>query len=257
MKKKWFWVLLAVSLALALACVAQVVMIGREASHRTDGEHDLRNIGMALEAYQQLRGALPRGTVSNASLPPERRLSWLAVLASYWDIGGLYNAINWDESWNSSNNVRLAKLNYLTNYRAYYGYITNKGLTPYVGIAGLGVDSPQLPNGHPRAGAFGYDRITSARDFKDGLATTMIVAETARAYGPWLAGGPSTVRGVDSTSRPYIGKGRQFGSVGHSGALALMADGSVRSLRASIDPKVFEALSTVAGNEPLPSNWEW
>ena len=252
MKKFVWWTLLTVTLALA-GGIAVAVMARRDANDVARGEQHLRSIGMALQAYQELHGSLPRGTVSNKSLPPERRLSWLAALASYWDVGGLYHEIKWDESWNSSSNVRLAKLNYLTDYRPYYRNMLNDGITPYVGISGLEVDSPLLPKGHPRAGAFGYDRITSSNDFKDGLGTTMIVAETAQNNGPWLAGGPSTVRGIDSTNRPFIGEGRQFGGIRRFGALALMADGSVRSLTLSIDPNVFEALSTVAGNEALPS----
>jgi prepilin-type processing-associated H-X9-DG protein len=40
------------------------------------------------------------------------------------------------------------------------------------------------------------------------------------------------------------------------GATVAFADGSVRFLHASVDPKVFEALSTVAGGEPLPAEWD-
>ena len=38
--------------------------------------------------------------------------------------------------------------------------------------------------------------------------------------------------------------------------MVAFADGSVRFLRESIDPKVFEALATVAGGEPLPAGWD-
>jgi hypothetical protein len=38
--------------------------------------------------------------------------------------------------------------------------------------------------------------------------------------------------------------------------MVAMADGSVRLLRESIDRRVFEALSTVAGGETLPAVWD-
>ena len=38
--------------------------------------------------------------------------------------------------------------------------------------------------------------------------------------------------------------------------MVAMADGSVRFLSGQIDPRVFEAISTVAGGEPLPAGWE-
>ncbi len=37
--------------------------------------------------------------------------------------------------------------------------------------------------------------------------------------------------------------------------MVAFADGSVRFLRDTIDPSVFEALSTIAGGERLPANW--
>jgi prepilin-type processing-associated H-X9-DG protein len=46
-------------------------------------------------------------------------------------------------------------------------------------------------------------------------------------------------------------------SVEHPGtAQVVFADGSVRSVRDSIDPKVFEALATIAGGERLPAGWD-
>jgi prepilin-type processing-associated H-X9-DG protein len=103
---------------------------------------------------------------------------------------------------------------------------------------------------------FGYDRQTRIEDFTDGTANTMMVIETAVAGGPWTAGGPATVRGLDPARQPYIGTGRQFGGTHRGGAMVAMADGSVKFLTETIDPKVFEALSTVSGGERLPSGWE-
>ena len=61
----------------------------------------------------------------------------------------------------------------------------------YIGIAGVGRDSPSLPEKHARAGVFGYDRKTRMADITDGAANTMMMAETALAIGPWIAGGPA------------------------------------------------------------------
>ena len=88
------------------------------------------------------------------------------------------------------------------------------------------------------------------------LSNTLLLAETGLANGPWTAGGPATVRGLDQGRQPYIGRGRQFGGLHRGGVMVAMADGSVRFLSESIDPKVFEALSTVAGGESLPTQWD-
>jgi prepilin-type processing-associated H-X9-DG protein len=60
----------------------------------------------------------------------------------------------------------------------------------------------------------------------------------------------------DQARLPYLGPGRQFGGNHPDQALILFADGSVRTVRAIIDPKVFENLSTIAGSEALPSDWD-
>jgi prepilin-type processing-associated H-X9-DG protein len=122
--------------------------------------------------------------------------------------------------------------------------------TSYVGIAGLGTDAPFLPNGHPRAGVFGYDRQTTLKDLKDGASCTMVVTESGRVRTSWLEGGPATVRGLDTADLPYIGPGRQFGGLHRtSGANVAFADGAVRFISDTIDPRIFEAISTIAGGE--------
>jgi hypothetical protein len=39
-----------------------------------------------------------------------------------------------------------------------------EGLIHYAGAAGVGLDSPSLPIGHPKSGVFGYDRQTRVED---------------------------------------------------------------------------------------------
>jgi hypothetical protein len=103
----------------------------------------------------------------------------------------------------------------------------------------------------PQAGVFGYDRKSRHEDIKDGAATTLLLLETAWNNGPWTAGGPPTVRGLDPTRLPYMGKNRQFGGTHRGLTGAAFADGSVHFLSESMAPEVFEALATIAGGEDV------
>jgi hypothetical protein len=170
------------------------------------------------------------------------------------DQQGIYDALEKNQAWDAGMNYTVAgtAIRYVRCPES-----INPGpiATSYVGIAGLGTDSPFLPANHPRAGVFGYDRRTSLADIKDGTANAMMIAETASETGPWLQGGPSTVRGLDPAEQPYLGPGRQFGGLHGGGAFIALADGSVRWIKESIDPRVFEALSTIAGGETRPRDW--
>ena len=85
----------------------------------------------------------------------------------------------------------------------------------------------------------------------------MMLAETSRGIGCRLQGGPATVRGLDPAHNLYIGPRRQFGGLHDGTTVVAMADGSVRVLSESLDPKVFEALSTIAGGEKLAGDaWQ-
>ena len=237
----------------------------------------LKQIASALNDYARYRGSFPPGTQQGASLRPEQRISWVPLIINWTDH---YQAVTFrfqfDRPWDSPENVRpLLEISPAGDPS--YSEVSSKpawfpmrcrsnpyGITPgmpdpldYVGIAGLGTDAPTLPNGHRRAGVFGYDRQTRLEDIKDGLSNTMTLAETTAGVGPWTAGGFTTVRGLDPARPSYVGRGRQFGGVHRGGAMVAFADGSVRFLRESIAPDVFEAMSTVAGGEPPSTGWDW
>ena len=96
----------------------------------------------------------------------------------------------------------------------------------------------------------GYDRLTSLAMIKDGTSNTIALMETRSGLGPWARGGSSTLRGFDPADVPLHGDQRPFG--GHQGGMnAAMADGSVRFIRSSIDPKKLAAAITIAGGEPV------
>jgi prepilin-type processing-associated H-X9-DG protein len=218
-------------------------------------ESNMRNIALAVLGLYHSTGSFPSGTVPNAKLRPGDRLGLYVPVSPYFDYAGLYDAIDQTEPWNrgsnGSRNLAGVKIGVLICPNSTRAAPPAPQPTTSIGIAGLGADAPLFPKSDPRAGVFGYDRMTTLADIKDGTATTMMLAESGRVIGSWLQGGPATVRGLDPTKVPYIGPGRQFGGLHDGTAVIAMVDGSVKVVSESINRKVFEAMSTIAGGENL------
>ncbi len=217
---------------------------------------NLRNVILGLMSYAIRKGQFPTGAWPNASLPPEKRLSMYAAALPDLELEELWVQLHTDRAWDDESNERIVNTRigvFRCPDRAQSSVETPMP-TPYIGIAGLGTDAPFLPKGHPRVGIFGYDRQTALKDITDGQSYTMVVVESGRVRGSWLAGGPATVRGLDTAELPYLGSGRQFGGLHPTGAYVAFADGSVRFISDTVDPRIFEALSTIAGGERLPDD---
>jgi prepilin-type processing-associated H-X9-DG protein len=265
-----------VALGAVGSCVGVLHDRARAAGKREWCRNVLSNFALAVLGYENAKGSFPSATLPDSKLPPERRVSWVPLIYPWTDYSqGIRFLFEPECAWDAPEN-RLPRIEVggigeptrivtslsppefpircPSNHCA-----VGPGLPEplhYVGIAGLGTDAPTLPAGHPRAGMFGYNRRTRMADITDGAGTTMLLAETTTANGPWTAGGPSTVRGLDPGRSPYVGNRGQFGGAHPGGAMVAFADGSVRFFRDTIDPKVFEAISTVAGGESLPQGWD-
>jgi hypothetical protein len=248
---------LMVAVAVLALCLGAIFVLTRMGpSARICGRpgqcaSNLHSIALALAAYHENHGALPKATSTNPDLAPEKRLSWYAMIATYLDFP-IQDSIHVDQPWDSDANNAIAstRLDFVACPYTRAPRVRHAP-THYVGIAGVGTDAPFLPKGHLRAGVFGYDRGTALADIADGAARTMMIAESALARDSWLTGGPATVRGLDTADSRYIGADRQFGGLHPSGMYTAFADGSVRFIPDTIDPRVLEALSTVAGGEAL------
>ncbi len=271
------FVIVSISMGIFVGLAAFGTM-AREEARRSQCINNLKQIGLALHNYHSAYESFPYAAVPNDRLPPDRRLSWQLGLIPFmfcahcWGLDDC-TKLDLSEPWDSGTQSRLSVVPleplvcpsspYVPPHGIYSGdhYVDRTRLTEkipaaYVGIAGLGKDAPSLSKGNRRAGIFGYDRVTRLEEIRDGTSSTMMVSETSALKGAWTSGGAATVRGLDQAQRPYIGPGRQFGGNHREQALILFADGSVRTVRATIDPKVFESLSTMAGGEGLPSRWD-
>lgn len=264
--------MIAVALLTPLLLLFRAVDQASEAARRAQCTSNLKWIAVAMHHYHGPFESFPVGTIPNPDLPPEQRLSWAVQAWPWLSGGGTVLQVDTARGWRQFPNWPLTigaapGVTYVgmtpadtfnaaacPNDRASRDRVRPLPLT-YAGIAGLGADAPTLPSGHPRAGIFGYDRATRIEDIKDGTSQTLLVVETSIDLAPWSAGGPSSVRGVDPASRPYFGRGRPFGGY-HSGWVNVaLADGSIRFIRDTVDPEVFEAMATIAGGETIPADW--
>jgi hypothetical protein len=288
--------------ALMVLVVAGLVAAGigrlRQTADRQACANNLRQLGLALHNYHDTFQRFPAGTVANPALTPEKRLSWLVEITPFADQCTIVidRTKAWDAEENREPNSRyldddsfdenqerveqfryspVGQIRYLTCPANPSTFTPGMpGLTHYVGIAGVGPESPEFPRDYPNAGFFGYEASVPAtpkgpglglrmEDIRDGTGTTLAALETATANGYWTAGGPATVRALDPHHPPYLGRSGQFSS-GHqrgTGGLlrprpyvtnALFGDASVRSLSESMSPQVLEALATIAGGEEVP-----
>jgi prepilin-type processing-associated H-X9-DG protein len=240
--------------ACVLFSVAFALLHVREVGAKKTCENNLRRIGQVLNLYHDLHGHFPAGTVPNAELPPERRWSWQSGLLDFLERSpsqdfkapSLWSeaaqAMHLDQPWDDESN-RPAVNRQLRSFVC-PSYLERPeegepGLTTYVGLAGIGANAPSLPLADAQAGVFGYDRHVKRTDCESGISTTMMVAETGDAVGPWAAGGSPTVRGVIPEETPFIGFGRPWGGLHPGGANVLRVDGAAVFISDSVAPDVF------------------
>lgn len=206
----------------------------------------------------KLPSEIPAGTIYLPNVPPEDRLSWAVGVLPGIDqrkqnTEELLKSIARDQPWSADPNQRAGRAR-VAALICPENPPPGTNVTSYVGIGGVGADAAALPLGAPRSGAFRYDGPTPFVQIADGLSQSLLFGETRAALGPWLRGGPGTVRGFDPADGAPALVGAQFGGYFPTGANFAFCDGSVRTFSPRTTPKVLLNFATIAGKEtdPLP-----
>ena len=240
------------------------------------GENDAFALGASLTKYVKEKGSFPKGTLERDANParfglphpPEQRVSLFAELLPYLGKAGLRTSIQDKKfAWYAKENLPAAEAwvpEFLVPYydqsawRATHELAEGRslGATNYVGVAGLGLDAarydPKDPAVQKKMGMYGYDWTSRPEEVTDGLSNTVALMQVPPGYQrPWIAGGGATLAGIDDRAekplQPYVTRLPD----GTRGTTVLMGDGSVRTVRETINPALLKAMMTRAGGESL------
>ncbi|MCI0700410.1 MAG: DUF1559 domain-containing protein [Planctomycetia bacterium] len=261
-------VVVVVLLVLGVVALALPFIIkARLNATRVASQNNLRELSLFAAQYanpdpkrdtKRLPKVVPAGTILLPNTPPDERLSWVPEILPGLDqrkinTEELLKRIDRSKPWTADVNQQVARTRLVVLLCPENPPVVapdEPAVTSYVGISGIGANSATFSPNDPNAGAFRYDTPTPFDRITDGLSQTLLFGET-RTVGPWLRGGPSTVRGLnDSPTAPaLIGTDGQFGGYFPFGAHFALCDGSVRVFTPQTTPNVLLGLATIAGKE--------
>jgi prepilin-type processing-associated H-X9-DG protein len=223
---------LAAAVALALVIVVAVVPAVREYRRKQCHEH-LRSIGRALHEYEAVQRHFPAPALADRDGTP--LLSWRVALLPQLGYQSLYERFHLDEPWDSPHNrALLAEMP--PEFACPAGPGPRAGRTGYLVVVGpkTEVGSTNTP--------FEPTRGADIQEFFDGTSNTAVVLETD-VLVPWTK--PEDLRWAPGGPLP------QLTSPHAGGAHVLLADGSARFLKSTIDSHILLGLLTINGGEVL------
>jgi hypothetical protein len=195
----------------------------RTPAQRATSANNLKQMALAIHNFEAANGFLP-----SAILDPKTRkpiLSWRVAILPYVEQDQLYKQFSFEEPWDGPNNKKLL------------ASMPKLFLLPGVKTA--------APKTHYRAFAnggaiFDYAKRVTLATIADGTSNTLLVAEADEAVD-WTK--PDELEYDAGKPVPKLG------GLFQGGFLASLADGSVRTIPATLPEKDLRALITRAGGE--------
>ncbi len=212
----------------AVGLLAPAVSAAREAAQRSQAMNNLKQQMLAMFNYESSMGTYPPVSIKDADDKP--LLSWRVAILPFLDEEELYKEFHLDEPWDSPHNKTL-----LARMPAVYKSTHNQPADPNSTFYQVFTDKGALFDTKGKG--------TKIVDVADGTSSTIAIVEAAKAV-PWTK--PEDLPFDPEKDLP------KFGGLGFSsGFHVALADGSVRFIQTTIDPKILKALITRAGGEVL------
>lgn len=266
-----------------LSLLLPAVNSAREAARRTICQNNLKQMGIALNAFNTQNGKFPWGGYMHPNVyvngvkvdgTKARGFAWSVYILPELEQQGLYDRIDFDMMYSMGVNNDVAQtrlemfvcpsakktepeeaLVYVASGSAIRTQKATYGLSHYGGIYGERIAWPgrttSIPNNPPR-GTLLYDRQITARDIRDGLTNTLMVGEDSTwADGQWISSlnVMDQCGGINDRSITE----NEIRSDHSGGASAVFADGHVDFLANQMSLEVLAAICTRAGGEIIPS----
>lgn len=206
----------------------------REAARRSQCGNNLFFLKFALANYHETYKCLPPAFIADADGKPMH--SWRVLLLPFLDQREVYNQYDFSEPWDGPNNRKLAnRINRYTFQCPSGPNYETSWMTDYVAIVG------------PKT-AFPSSRSTTFDDFQDGPENTILLVEIANSNIHWME-----PRDLNFDEMSFVVNDPQRPSISGPhpcGPAVIFADSSYR-LDRSLRPATVEALTTIAGREPV------
>jgi len=223
-----------VFLGVVVALLLPAIQSGRESVPRVRCPNNLKQIGLAMHNYHFKYGCFPPAYVADAKGRPLQ--SWRVLLLPYVEQGGLYDRLKLDEPWDSPHNRSVLQDEGATQCFHCPSAQNPKDETSYVLIVG-----PDTISDGPHS--------MRLEDIKDGPSNTIMIVEVKDSGIHWAE--PRDLDFKSMSFRISDPNGKGIGSYHPGIANVAFADGSVRSIRDDIDPKLLKSLITINGKEDV------
>ena len=187
-----------------------------------------------MHNYHDKYGCFPPAYIADAKGRPLH--SWRVLLLPYMEQGTLYDRLKLDEPWDSPHNRSILKNKDAAQWFQCPSALNPKDETSYV----MSVGADTISDG---------PHSVRLEDIKDGSARTIMIVEVKDSGIHWAEPRDLDFKGMSFRINDPNGKG--IGSYHPGIANVLFADGSVRSIRNDVDPKLLKSLITINGKEDV------
>lgn len=271
-------------IGILVSLLLPAIQAAREAARRTQCANNLRQIGLALQHYHDVRKSFPAGM----SWP--NRLFWSGQILPFLEQGNLYNAIDLNAAWDVAPNSTVLT-NYLSVYRCpssttpenlLAAGISNRVPSDYNACTSGLLNRESGPDplvGRDYAdGMFFVNSGLAIRDALDGTSSTIAIGEMLFRYEPsgadnyglqqfldhWYIGTPEGLgneisESMSSTACPinawrdtslFVDERELAYSSHHPGGVQVaFIDGHVEFVEETINRTIWSAMGTRANGE--------
>jgi hypothetical protein len=206
----------------------ELVATLRQRGDRTVSVNNLKMIGLALHSYHDANKRLPPAGIHDLNDPNGKPLlSWRVAILPYIEYEQLYRQFDLTQPWDHPNNKKL--IDKMPPIYVVPGTDNKDGETNYRVLVG------PTTMFEPQPGNRGHTLVA----ITDGTSNTIMVVEAAQ---------PTIWTRPDDLPFNPNGPMPKFGA-SPDGFNVLMGDGSVRFIRANIDPNTLRAMITRNGGE--------